>query len=236
MIFDFITSILRTDSAPSRTGADRSSWVSASSISVAWRPHIAQGWFADFGIGQDILRYDRTDGLDFENLSTRLGVFKVLPDLDDTIIFARYEYQRITLNSLSDGNYNAQRLRAGLEKIVWSIPRQQVVVNLSGAYEWSAHPQSLERNEFSAEFAYSYSLTDSIYTVLSGKVYRFNYDQFGRDDWTYVLSTELIWQMNERCRASAVLLFDKNVSDTFGNFNEYEAWSGGLALGVELTF
>lgn len=237
LIVNLSRMILRTDSAPSGNSAtDRSSWVFASSASIAWRPHIAQGWYADLGLGYDVIRYDRTNALDYENMNTRVGVFRVIPELDDTIFFARFEYQRITSNSLSDGDYNAQRVRAGLQKTLWSAPRQQLVGTISGAYEWVANPESLQRNEFAAEFVYRYAISDCLYAFASANVSRFDYDQAGREDWTYGYSTGLVWQFSENFSASASLFFDKNDSNTFGNANEYEAWSGGLGLGAQWTF
>ncbi len=194
------------------------------------------GWFADLGIGQDVLRYDRTDAIDYENFNLRLGTFKVIPDLDDTVVFARFEYQRITSSSLSEGDYNAQRIRAGLQKVVWAAPRHQVTSSLSGAYEWSAHPASLERNEVSADVAYRYSITDTMYTVASARASRFGYDDFGRDDWTYGFALELVNKFTENFTATASIYYDKNDSDTFGSSNEYEAWSAGVGLSAQWSF
>ena len=237
VIVDLGRSILFTDAAPSGDSAtDRSSWVIASSASIAWRPRLGQGWFADLGLNYDMIRYDRTNAIDYENMNARVGVFRVIPEFDDTIAFARFEYQRITSKSLMEGDYNAQRIRAGLQKTLWSAPRQQLVGSISGAYEWSARPESLQRNEFAGDLVYRYSITDSLYAVASAKVSRFDFDQMGREDWTYGFSTGLVWQINERLSASASLFFDKNDSNTLGSLNEYEAWSGGLGLGAQWSF
>ena len=213
LIVETNRSILRTDTAPSKNQDDSSSWVSVSSLSASWRPHLAQGWFADLGLGYDLVRYDRTNAIDFENLNTRLGVFRVIPDLDDTVFFARFEYQRITTNSLFEGDYNAQRVRAGLQKVLWSAPRHQVVGGVSAAYEWSARPELLKRDEFSAELAYRYAISDCLNTVLSGKASRFDFDQRGREDWSYSFAAQLVWQISESFSANASLHFDKNDSN-----------------------
>ncbi len=236
ILADFSTAIYRTDNAPSGNPlTDRSSWVSSSRVSLAWRPHLVQGWFGDLGIGQDILRYDRSDAIDFENMNIRLGAYKIIPDLDDTVFFARYEYQRVTTGSLSDGDYNAQRIRAGLQKVVWAAPGKQFTAGISGAYEWATKPASLERNEFALDLGYRHSFTNSVYTLATARVARYNFDSFGRDDWTYGLGLELIWQIRRDFRASASVFFDKNDSDT-GNLNDYEAWSGGLGIGAKWLF
>ncbi len=233
---DVGTAILRTDNAPSGTGDDRSSWVSASNIAVTWRPHLYHGVFWDLGLGEEILRYDRTNASDYENFNARVGVFKVPTLLHDIAVFARYEYQRITSSSIREGDYNAQRIRAGLQKVLWSTPRHQVASNINGTYEWTARPELLQRNEVSVEASYSYSISNCLYTVASARVSRFNYDQFGRDDWTYGMALELIYQVSENFNANAGVFFDKNESDTFGSFNEYEAWSGGVGITAQWTF
>lgn len=238
VMFAFTTSILRTDNAPSGNALnDRSSWVSASRMALTWRPHIAKGWFGDVGIGQDLYRYDRTNALDFENLGIRAGLYKNLPDLDDTVFFARYEFQRITFESLSDDVYHAHRVRAGLQKTLWAVPRHQFTGSLSGAYEWTASPSVLERNELALDFAYRYSITDTLYTVASARVSRYDFDQFGREDWTYGSGLELIWQPNRNFKAIASLFYDKNDSNTFfAAADEYEAWTGGLGVTLQWFF
>ncbi len=237
LIFVFNTSISRTNNAPSGNPAtDRDSWISNSSMSLTWRPHLVYGWFADLGVSQDLIRYDRPNALDFENFNLRAGVYKSLAELDDTILFARYEYQRLTFTSLSDGQYNAQRIRAGLLKTLWEMPGHQVTGGLSGAFEWSAHPSLVMRNEYAADLAYLYSITSSLYAVASARIARSNFDEFGRDDWTFGSGIELVWQINPDCKATASVYYDRNDSDTFGNANEYQSWTTGVGVGFQWEF
>ncbi len=240
ILFYFSTSILRTDSAPSASApTDESSWISASRMSLSWRPQLFHGWFADLGVGEDVYRYDRADSADNENFNLRAGVYKNLADFDDTVFFARYEYQRITFGSLQDGNYNAQRIRTGLQKTLWAIPRHQLTGSLSGAYEWSARPDTLERNELGVDLAYRYSIVDNIYTVLSTRVSSYDYDQGDREDLTLGAMLELIWQISPNVMATASVSFDKNDSDStvgLAALNDYEAWSAGLGLGLNWSF
>lgn len=240
ILFYFSTSILRTDSAPSASGpTDESSWISASRMSLSWRPHVFQGWYADLGVGEDVYRYDRADSAENEKFNLRAGVYKNLADLDDTVFYARYEYQRITFGSLRDGNYNAQRIRTGLQKTLWAIPRHQLTGSISGAYEWSARPENLERNELGVDFAYRYSILDNIYSILSTRVSSYDYDQGNREDLAVGAILELVWQINPNVMATASVSFDKNDSDStaaLANLNDYEAWSAGLGLGLNLSF
>jgi hypothetical protein len=236
--FDIRTSILVTDNAPTAgflTGSD-SSWISATNASLAYRPHIAYGWFADMGLGYDFIRFDDSAATDYENLNLRLGAYRIFPELDDAVLFVRYEYQRLMTNSFSNGDYNAQRIRAGLQKTLWSAPRHRVSTTLSTAYEWTARPASLERNEVALDLSYRYSITDAIYTVASARGYRFEYDQAGREDWTYSMGVELIWQIDRNFSTSASVFFDKNDSNTGFGTNDFQAWTAGVGVGMQLSF
>ncbi|MGJ8645146.1 MAG: hypothetical protein ACSHX9_17220 [Luteolibacter sp.] len=239
IIFDFSTAIYRTDEAASGNPlSNGSSWVSATSLALSWRPHMHKGWYADVGMGLDVLRFDRTSAVDFENLNLRAGVFKLLPDLDNTILFARLELQRITSGSYGNADYNAQRIRAGLQKILWSAPRHQLSSSLSSSYEWTSRPLTVQRNDISLEAVYQYSITNNLFTRVSAKASRFDYEQLSRKDWTYAFGLELIWQMTENFSANASLFFDKNDSNTpaFISFDEYETWTTGLGVSAQLTF
>lgn len=237
VIFDLRSSVFFTDNAPSgNVLTDDQSWVFSTVARAAYRPHLWHGWFGDFGVNYDFVRFDDSSALDYENHNMRLGVFKILPDLDDTIFFMRYEYQRLMTGSLSEGDYNAQRIRAGLQKVLWATPRHQVSSTLSAAYEWTARPEALQRDEISLDVAYRYSITDAIYTVASARAYYFDFDQAGREDWTYSMGLELIWQVSRNFRTSASVYYDKNDSNTPFGFNDFEAWTAGVGIGMEWTF
>jgi len=240
VMFYFSTTVLRTDSAPSASGpTDESSWVSASRMSLSWRPHVTHGWFADVGVGEDVYRYDRADSAENENFNLRAGVYKNLPDLDDTVFFARFEYQRITFGSLQDGDYNAQRIRTGLQKTLWAIPRHQLSGSLSGAYEWTVRPDAIKRNELGVDLAYRYAIADNIYTVLSTRVSGYDYDQGDREDLTFGAMLELNWQLSPNVTATASVSFDKNNSDSTAGLaalNDYESWAAGLGVGLNWSF
>jgi hypothetical protein len=240
LLFYFSTTVLRTDSAPSASGpTDESSWLSASRMSLSWRPLLTHGWFGDVGVGEDVYRYDRADSAENENFNLRAGVYKNLPDLDDTVFFARFEYQRITFGSLQDGDYNAQRIRTGLQKTLWAIPRHQLSGSLSGAYEWTVRPDAIKRNELGVDLAYRYAIVDNIYTVLSTRVSGYDYDQGDREDLSLGAMLELNWQLSPNVTAMASVSFDKNNSDSTAGLaalNDYESWSAGLGVGLNWSF
>ncbi|MBC7980497.1 MAG: outer membrane beta-barrel protein [Armatimonadetes bacterium] len=237
VIFDSRTTVFHTDNAPSgNVNTDDPAWASSSRMSLSWRPHLIAGWFGDIGLGTDILRFDDSSATDYENLNTRLGMYHILPDLDDTIVFVRYEFQRLTTGSLGDGDYNAQRVRAGLQKVLWEAPRHQFAASASGAYEWTARPDVLERNELAIDVTYKYSITDTLYTVASLRSAYFDFDQLNREDLFYGMGLELIWQFNQNFRANASVFYDRNDSNSVFGLNDYESWTGGIGFGMQWVF
>ena len=50
----------------------------------------------------------------------------------ELMVFARYEYQRLTSGSISEGDYNAQRIRIGARKVLWADARQEISAGLAG--------------------------------------------------------------------------------------------------------
>ncbi len=237
VIFRFSTAIFRTDNAASGSFfGDEPSWVSSTSASAIWRPHLVDGWFGDFGAGVGILQFEDSRAIDNENYSGRIGIYKNFPDLDDTIFFARYEYQLLGTGSLQDSDYTAQRIRAGLQKTLYAAPRHRITAGLSGAFEWTANPERLQRDEIEMDVSYRYSITDNLYTLASAGVSKFEYEDFGREDWSYGLGLELIWEMTRNFQLSASVFYDKNDSNTPFGINDYQSWTGGLGVSCQWAF
>lgn len=248
VIFRFNTAIIRTDNAANAINpfafpiqGDESSFGLVTSVSTTWRPHLFNGWFADIGFGADALQFEDGGAIDYENYNGRVGLYKNFPDLDDTIFFARYEYQRLSTGSLLQSDYNAQRIRVGLQKTLYAASRHKVTGGFSGALEWAASPERLRRNEYKLNVTYSYSITDDIYTLASARASRFEYIQAGREDWTYGFGLELIWEVTNNVQVSASVSYDKNDSNTstfagFAPTNDFQSWTGGLGVGFQLAF
>lgn len=235
--FDFTNDFLWTNNAPSPTPAtdgESTLWIGRAALD--WRPRLVGPVFADLGVSQEVLRFHNSNAIDFENLEARAGVFASLPDLDDTVVFARYEYQRLTSGSLSDGDYNAQRIRLGARKVLWADARNEISAGLDLAFDLNAKPSILERTEYSGDLAYRYFITPKLHAAAYCRVSYFDYDSFGRHDWAFNPGIDLVWNICENGRIYTSLYFSENDSNTPLGFNDYESWTTGLGLGMQLRF
>lgn len=236
VLIDVATAVYFTDNAPADFGPMEPSWLWYSRVTGAWRPHLVNGWHADLSATQEFLWFDRTAALNYENTTLRLGVVRSFADWDDTVLFARYEYQRLTTGSFSDGDYSSQRLRVGVQKAVWETARQSLTAGLDSAFEITASPEALERHSYGVELAHRYRFTPALFSLVSWRSTYFDFDNFGRDDWSHSLGLELIWQICPAARANVSVFFDKNDSNSPFGANDYEAWTAGAGLGFVYSF
>ncbi|MEP4079787.1 hypothetical protein [Haloferula sp.] len=226
-----------TDNAPAPTPAmEDGSWFSSILIGASWQPHIACGWFADVGITQEFFDFDEGNATDFENMQPYFGVVKNLVDLDDTIFYARYEYQRLTLGSFSNSNYSGQRLRAGLQKSLFVTSRQQLAGSISTAYEFKSDPGRFERMEYAAELTYTWWFTDDLAGTASYRAAYWDFDSFGRHDWNHTAGVELTYRICKNASAYTNVYYSNNDSNSAFGVNDFEAWQAGLGIGLNYSF
>ena len=236
VVADFSTALYGTNNAPSATAAtDEPSWMWVGRACVAWRPRIAGGWFGDFALYQDIVRFDNSSAFDYENTGITIGMVKFIPQLDDLLVFGRYEYQRVTTGSLCDSDYWAQRIRLGAQKTVFASPRHELTLGTDVAFDISAKPNDLERDEYALSASYRYFFANNLYSLATWRLSKFDFDG-DRRDWTNTVSLELVWQFTKNARASVSVFYDDNDSNTIRDVNDYTSWTGGIGAGVTFFF
>jgi hypothetical protein len=235
--FFFNLDVNYTDNAPAAVRAleDGSFYVSTL-IGASWQPHIANGWFADVGFFQEFYEFDKGDAIDFENMQPYVGVVKNLVDLDDTVFFARYEYQRLTTGSFSTSSYSAQRIRTGLQKSLFVTSRQQLAAGISAAFDIDANPEFLERNEYAGELSYTYWLSDALSATALWRCAYWDFDNAGRHDWNNLVGLELTYRFCTHASVySSIYYSDNNSNSPFGA-NDFQSWQVGLGIGINYSF
>ncbi len=226
-----------TDNAPAPTRAlEDKSWYFSGLVGADWRPLLGAGWFADVGLYQEFYRFDQSNALDFENFQTHAGVVKTLVDLDDTIFYARYEYQRLTTGSISETNYSAQRIRTGLQKAFYTRARQQLAGGVSVALDLDANPERLERIEYAAELSYTWWLAQNLSATASWRGAFWDFDNGGREDWNHTAGVELAWLFCPHASAYTQVFYSNNDSNSPLGVNDFEAWTAGIGIGLNVSF
>ncbi|BDS06407.1 hypothetical protein NT6N_14470 [Oceaniferula spumae] len=234
--FDISTHLFWTDNVASASTNENDGTIWKTRAALSWKPRIGDNLFADVTLNQSIYRYDSPSSLDFERTDARLGLVKIVPEFFDVLFFARYEYARVTSGSLSDGIYNAHRVRVGAHKVFLSTPKHTAYVAFDYAHDLSTSPSRLERDEYSAHLGYTYQITDDIRAVFFYHLSLYDYDQGGREDLNHVVGTEIYWQLSESTRLHASLLYAENDSNLAAGAADYSTLQGGLGVGLTVKF
>jgi len=229
--------IAYTNNAPAQLRAlEDDSWYAAALIGMSWQPRIGGGWFADIGLFQEFYEFESGSALDFENFQGHLGVVKTLVDLDDTVFYARYEYQRLTTGSWSTGDYSAQRIRTGIQKDLFVRSRQHLAAGISASFDIDANPERLERQEYAADLSYTYWIRDDLRATALWRGAFWDFDVAGREDWNHTAGVELAWRFNPHATAYTSLYFSDNDSNSPLGVNDFSAWQASVGLGLILSF
>lgn len=221
--------------APTRALEDGSYYTSAV-IGANWQPLLGKGWFADIGLAQEFYQFEQNDALDFENFHTHVGLVKTLVDLDDTVFYTRYEYQRLTVSSFTDADYNAQRIRAGLQKALLTRHHQQLSAGINVAYDIDANPEFLERIEYAVDLSYTYWFREDLSATLSWRGAYWDFDNFGREDWNHIAGLELAWKFHRNASLYSHLYYSNNDSNSPLGVNDFESWTTGIGFGLIYNF
>jgi len=237
VFFDVLVEGGWTDNAPARAPfLEDQAFYWSGLVAANWQPHLGHGWFADLGAWQEIYRFDNGGTSDFENFEGHLGVVKNLVDLDDLVFYARYEYQRLTTGSISDSDYSAQRLRAGVQKLIYARPRHQLAARASVAFDLDANPERLERSEYTAEIAWTYWLTDTLSGALRWESEYWDFDNGGRHDWNHTAGIEFAWMVARGVTVFANTFYTDHDSNSPLGLNDFKSWQLGVGAGFTFTF
>lgn len=226
-----------TDNAPATNRAlEDSSFYTTLLVGGNWQSHLAAGWFADVGATMEFFEFERQNAMDFQNFSTHAGVVKTLVDLDDTVFFARYEYQWLVTGRWAETDYSANRIRTGLQKVLFARSNQELGAGISAAFDIDANPDRLERNEYAAELSYTYWFREDLGATLSWRGALWDFDTAGREDWNHTAGLSLHWRTCPHSTVYAHIFYSNNDSNTPLGVNDFESWNAGIGLGLNYSF
>jgi hypothetical protein len=250
--FDVSTGVYWTDNAPGAIRSlDDTSALWTARAAVSWQPRIAAGWFADLGLEGQIFRFDERYATDFENTLVYAGAVKILPELDDLLVYGRLEYQWLTYESHTpffpfsvDDDYTTARIRVGAQKVLLNIPHHQLAAGISGAFDLDTDPSNLERNEYALDVHYTWLIMDRLSARLSWRGAIWDFDSpagFGpfakdREDFNQVAGLELTYQVCKELRIYTSVFFSDSDSNTPLGANDSSAWTSGLGVGATFQF
>ena len=235
--FHFDTSINYIDNAPDKNFFQEASdtfW--SSQLDLNWMPRITNGWFLDLGVGQGWYCFEDRLGQDFEDFQAHVGLVKSIPELDDLLLFVRWETQRITNGSFSESSYSASRIRLGMQKNLILASRYQLSAGLDAAFDLQCNPDALKRDQYTADLSFTYWFTDKLSSTISWTGAQWDFDKKGREDWNHIVGLEVEWTPIDHLSLFANVFYTNNESNSKFGANDYEALQTGVGFGVNYSF
>ncbi|MCB1208383.1 MAG: outer membrane beta-barrel protein [Verrucomicrobiales bacterium] len=223
-----------TTNAANVSAGEQEDWYWGGRLGAGYQPRLTNRLFADIDLGQQFVRYDKFDALDFENLEASASLIYIEPKLASTLFFLGVQYQRITSDTFGDELYNSYSLRAGAQKVFLLNRRNSIHLSLMADWDLDTDVDQLYRDEYLADVAWRYKLMRDLSVGLSYRATWLDYREVDRQDWLHLAGVSISYQPRpwlEVYLAGSYALNRSNI-EVFG----YETSTVGLGLGVKLKF
>jgi hypothetical protein len=153
-------SVFYTSNADLTSRGNRSDTFLAGYTGAAWRYPILHDLVADISAASSIYRYQSADDLDFERISTGIGLTWVVPRGRGVIAFARYDFAEL-LDIDSNELVQDHAFTVGTQKTFLLGRSHFLTTGVTGIFGRSV-PRSQERNQAGAHVGYHLQITRSL--------------------------------------------------------------------------
>ena len=207
---------------------------------LSWRPRVGDNLFVDSFFEAESYLFDGGDDLDFQSYTLGLGVVKIIHDLDDLLLYGRYEFQHLSLDAgrfaALDDNVSYQRLRVGAHKVFLSKPRHTAYAALDLSFGLDSSESLLERDEYALHLGYTYHATDDLKASFFYRIASRDFREFNRNDILQTSGIELTYSLTRHLSLFASALWSDNDSDLPGGGFDYQSTQLGVGIGYSRHF
>lgn len=225
----------------------------AGEVGASYTPKFTDRFFGEVTLKQQFFRYDNYSVLDFDGQVGTVGLTYIVPELEDTAVFLRYTYTRLTRSNndsvASNGDleedgtefYKNHGVTFGAQKS-WELSKAHYVflgstVDL-GYTDWDdpavASPQ---RNDYALFTGYRANITRNFEAQLFYRLAMEDYTkvpQEDRVDLKNLVSVSFVYNWTDWLNLTVNSSFVFN--DSNWNANSYEAATYGSTLGLNYRF
>jgi len=209
-------------------------WFFRAGLDVSYLNKLAGGWNAEFFLGQDFIRYDRFDALDFEMTRAGLGLSSRLPWLGNTTFLVRYQFEYLAEPGWSGRILSSHSITAGLIKS-WKIAEgQRIYVGFLTEPDLAVDPDISVRHENGLHAGWSVKVADRLTLRLSGRASYYSSPNADREDWNYMAKVSATYELADWASvgASTSMMWNHSSKNRF----DYRNQLTGAFVGFEFKF
>jgi len=203
-------------------------------VAVTYAPRLGKTLSGEFTLRQQFFYYQDFSGFNFASFDAVAGVAYSVPRLNNLLLRANLDYNRLTGTDDFDDFFSNVALNLSAE-MPFPIGRaQQISLGADASVSLYAHPDPPQRNDFGFFVGYTANLTRALSVVASGRLVVRPYDHGGRTDVSEILSTGANYRVRDWLTISAFTTFVANQSNR-GAF-DYEVFNLGGGVTVSFQF
>jgi len=211
---------------------ERSDVIFTPSIAVFYQPHIAQTFYVNAGIADQLFTYDEYGTLNFSSFDATIGAGYYLPQLHDLALGLHYDYNEL-INDHGDRLFSNHQLLFTAEMPFRLGRAMQISTGIAVNISLAAEPETPRRDEYEFHVAYDVQLSRA-FTI--DAVARVAVKQFeiNRTDVTEMIALTANYRVRDWLSLTAISTFAWNQSSDSA-FN-YDVVNLGGAVGVTVRF
>lgn len=184
-------------------------------------------------VRQGLFRYHSVSSQNFDSLNAGIGLYDELKELWGITLFGRYNFERLTDESLGHEFLRNHTLSVGAQKTFSLQGGNSIYLGYASIFGFAEQSAS-ERNEHCLYAGGQAHLTQSLDADFYARLALFDYRQGGRKDLNGTAVAALTYRFNRRLsvNASFSFVFDRSNKSRF----DYEAATTGGGVTFRYTF
>lgn len=223
-----------SNAALTRSG-EESDVLEAPSSGIFYQPRFKQTLFGLLDVRDQQFYYDRFDDLDFGAFDVDVGLTWIVPQLENLVLRAEYNYDRLTTKDSFDAFFENHNVIVNAEVPLKIGRAQQLAFGTTATISARSIPETPRRNDYEAYLGYSVSLTRAFNVNAIGRlVVRDYYHEDSRADLSEIFALTATYSMTRYFSATALTTFAANQSNQ--EVFDYKVSNVGGALNLSFKF
>ena len=209
--------------------------IEAPVAALYYEPKITQTLYGLFDVREQLFYYNDNDSFNFGAFDVDAGLTWFLPKMNNLIVRAFYNYDRLTERDSFDAFYENHALIFSAELPIRLGRAQQITFGTGANISMAAEPEAPRRNDYDAYVGYSVNVTRALNVNAVGRlVVRDYYHQNSRVDVSEILALTASYKITKVLSASAMstLAASQSNHEVF----DYEVANVGGVLSLAVKF
>jgi hypothetical protein len=201
---------------------------------IAYQPRLTTNLYGFIGVREQLFYYDRFSNLNFGSFDVEVALAYTVPHLHDLLLFAGYDYNRLTKKNSFDNLFSNHALRFDAVVPFRLNRSQQLSLGVGANISLTGEPDPPRRHEFGPYLDYSVQLTRTFFLDATARLALRDYVLGDRIDVSEILALSATYSFTRFLSASAIASFAGSQSNH--SVFDYHVGDVGGSVGFSIRF